>query len=101
MSDVIDVLERIGQDAQWCQASQGDLLLALAAAEIAPELQAAIVAGDSVSLQALLGISPLCAMFTPAEDDEAFDEGQQDEGNEQLPPDEEVDVQCADMGWLE
>ena len=80
MSDVIDVLERMGQDAQWSSASQDELQSALAAAEITPELQAAIVAGDQQGLQKLLGIAPLYAMLSPGKDKE-----DDDKDDEELP----------------
>lgn len=86
MSAVIDVLERMGQDAQWGVASQDALQLALAAAEITPELQAAIVAGDQNKLQALLGITPPSATFFPGQDDE-----KEDEDRTQKPPGKEDD----------
>lgn len=70
MSDVIELLEKMGQDAQWSFASQDELQLALAAAEITPEVQAAMVASDQQGLQKLLGIAPLYAMLSPGENEE-------------------------------
>jgi hypothetical protein len=46
MTDVIDFLERMGQDAQLRHASLDDLQQALNSAEIAPELQTVILAGN-------------------------------------------------------
>jgi len=82
MTNVIDFLEKMGQNAQWNHASQEEIQLALASAEITPELQAAIVAGDQLSLQALLGLTPLCGMYMP---------GKEDEDTEEVPPGEEDD----------
>jgi hypothetical protein len=63
MSDVIDFLERMGQDAQLRHGSQEEVELALASAEIAPELQAAIVAKDQAQLEGLMGQTPLRCLF--------------------------------------
>lgn len=75
MSDVIDFLEKMGQDAQLRHGSQDEVELALASAEIAPELQAAILAQDQTRLETLLGQAPLCVVFWPGEEeDEEEDE---------------------------
>jgi len=81
MSDVIDLLERMGQDAQWSLASPDDIQLALADAKLEPELQVAIATGDQQSLETLLGLSPLCGMLVPGKEDE-----KEDEDTEELPP---------------
>lgn len=81
MSDVIDLLERMGQDAQWSHASQGDIQSALAETDLHPELRAAIAFGDQKTLELLIGLSPLCGMFMPGKEDE-----KEDEENEELPP---------------
>ena len=70
MSDVIDFLERMGQDAQLRHGSQSEVELALASAEVAPELQSAILAKDQARLETLLGQVPLCAVFFPGEEEE-------------------------------
>jgi hypothetical protein len=74
MFDVIDFLERMGQDAQWRHASQGEVGLALAGAEIDPELRVAILARDEQGLQALLGQDPFCCLINPAKPDEEQEE---------------------------
>jgi hypothetical protein len=84
MTDVIDFLERMGQDAQLRHASQDEVELALTSAEIAPELQAAILAKDQAQLETLLGQAPVCIMYLPGEEEE-------DDENEEAPskePDE-------------
>jgi hypothetical protein len=55
MSDVIEFLERAGQDPQWRHASPDDMAKALADAQIAPDLRSAILAGDPKQLQILMG----------------------------------------------
>jgi hypothetical protein len=75
MSDVIDLLERMGQDAQWSHVSQDDieLALALANAKVDPDLQFAILGNDQLRLEELLGVPPFCAMQFPGEEEEEDD----------------------------
>lgn len=80
MSDVIDFLERMGQDAQLRHGSQDEVELALTSAEIAPELQAAILAKDQAHLETLLGQSPLCVVLWPGEE-----EGEEEDETEEAP----------------
>ncbi|GAA0889111.1 hypothetical protein [Rhodanobacter soli] len=74
MFDVIDFLERMGQDAQLRHASQDEVGLALSSAEIDPELRVAILARDEQGLQALLGQDPFCCLINPAKPDEEQEE---------------------------
>lgn len=72
MSNVIDFLEKMGQDAQLRHASQDAVQLALANAQVEPELRAAILANDQKKLEALLGGNTVsCLLF--------FDENDQDD----------------------
>jgi len=84
MSDVIDVLERMGQDAQWSHASRDDIQSALAEATGDPELKAAIASGDQKRLELLMGLAPLCGMLMPGKEDE-------DEDTEEVPPGDDED----------
>lgn len=77
MTDVIDFLERMGQEAQLRHASQDEVELALTSEGIVPELQVAILAKDQGELESLLGQSPLCACFLPGKEEE--EEGDEDE----------------------
>ncbi|OOG49074.1 hypothetical protein [Rhodanobacter sp. C01] len=77
MIDVIDFLERVGQDAQLRHASQDEVELALSSAEIAPELQATILAKDQARLETLLGQVTVCSALFPGNEDE--EEGDEDE----------------------
>jgi hypothetical protein len=77
MTDVIDFLEKIGQDAQLRRESQDELELALSSAQLAPEFKSAILAEDQAQLETLLGQVPLCGMFFPSKEDE--EEGDDDE----------------------
>ena len=74
MFDVIDFLERMGQDAQLRHASQDEVELALTSAKIDPELRVAILARDEQGLQALLGQDPFCCLINPAKPEEEQEE---------------------------
>jgi hypothetical protein len=84
MSNVIDFLERMGQDAQLRHASKSEVELALADAEIDPELHAAILAGDQAQMEVLLGHVNVCCMVQPGkeDDDEDTEEGPSREDEE-------------------
>ncbi|HXS04585.1 MAG TPA: hypothetical protein VN731_08915 [Rhodanobacter sp.] len=74
MSNVIDFVERMGQDAQLRHASMGDVELALMQAQIDPEIRAAILAKDQRKLELLLGGGNVCCALCPAEEEEEQDE---------------------------
>jgi hypothetical protein len=76
MSNVISFLESVGQDAALRHAGKDELELALTNAQIAPELQAAILNSDQAQLEALLGAKTnvVCAILPGKEDD---DEGEE------------------------
>ena len=73
MSNVIDLLERMGQDARLRHASQDEVELALACAQIDPELRAAILAKDQRRIEALLGGSNVYCALMPGKEDEDGD----------------------------
>jgi hypothetical protein len=77
MSNVIDFLERMGRDAQLRHASSRDVELALACAQIDPELQATILAKDQSKLEVLLGQATLCCMQFPAKEEEEDEDGEE------------------------
>lgn len=85
MFDVIDFLERMGQDAHWRHASQDEVGLALSSVEIEPELRVAILARDEQGLQALLGQDPFCCLINPAKPEEEQEEcdGSCEDGEEE------------------
>lgn len=71
MSNVVEFLERMGQDAQLRYASNTEVERALTEAEVAPVLRAAIMGEDRRQLEALLGATPnLCCVVHAPEDDE-------------------------------
>ncbi|MGC1550886.1 MAG: hypothetical protein WA777_20375 [Rhodanobacter sp.] len=79
MSDVIDFLERMGQDAQLRHASRDDVELAMADVQIEPALREAILAKNSAQLQTMLGEDPPPPIQMPSEEEE-------DETEEEAPP---------------
>lgn len=70
MFDVIDFLESVGQDAGQCHADRETLAEALREAAIAPEMRAALLAGDGLGLATMLGKSPYCCYINPAKEEE-------------------------------
>ncbi|THD10021.1 hypothetical protein [Rhodanobacter lindaniclasticus] len=66
MSNIIDLLEKIGQDARLRHASSDDMDQVLTRAEIDPEVQAAILAKDQSRLEDLLAASNVCLALIPS-----------------------------------
>ena len=90
MSNVIDFLERMGQDAQLRHASLSEIELALKGAQIDPELQAAILAKDQAGIEALLGRGHLCCFLLPGKEDE-------DEDTEEAPSRDDEEISAHSM----
>jgi hypothetical protein len=91
MSNVVEFLERMGQDAQLRYASGTELEQAMTQARIEPAVRAALLADDPRRLEALLGAASnvCCAIQAPEEEDEPAeddvpaeddDEGSEDNG---------------------
>ncbi|OOG64730.1 hypothetical protein B0E46_04780 [Rhodanobacter sp. B04] len=89
MSNVIDFLEKMGQDAQLRHASAGEVELALAHAQLDPELQMAILAKDQQQLEAILGKEPMCCLLFPVK------EGEEDSEEAPSKDDDEVTLQSS------
>lgn len=83
MSNVVDFLERMGQDAQLRHAASDEVERALANTGIDPVMRAAIFSEDQRHLEALLGASTnVCCMVRPADDEESEEDDDQDEQND-------------------
>jgi hypothetical protein len=85
MSNIIDFLERMGQDAQLRHAPQDEVEQALIRAQIEPAMRAAILGEDSRHLEALLGATAnVCCGLVPLQDDESesTDESEDDKNDE-------------------
>ena len=83
MSDVIDFLERIGQDSDLCDASGEMLEEALRNAGIDPALRAALLGADRPALDALLGAQSNVCCLIWKEDEEEEPAEQEDEEEEE------------------
>ncbi|MFL6604787.1 MAG: hypothetical protein ACJ8R9_26105 [Steroidobacteraceae bacterium] len=72
MSNVIDFLERLGQDSQLRYATGIELEQALTRAGIEPALRTAMLGSDGGRLESLMGATPnICCMINvPEQEDE-------------------------------
>ena len=86
MSNVIDFLERLGNDAQLRHASDSALEQALINAQIDPAVREAILLRDQRRLETLLGATTnvCCVIYAPMheEGDEPEDDQRQDDGED-------------------
>lgn len=85
MSSVIRFLEKIGSEAQWGSATEGEMELALADAEVEGSLRSAILNKDVAQLQVLLAQKPLIGFVMPPGEEEEEEEGGE-EPDENEPP---------------
>jgi hypothetical protein len=86
VSNVIEFLERFGQDAELRHAGSDMLEEALRDAGIDPALKAAILGKDQRALEELIGVVPnvCCAVFKEDEEEEEDeDEDGEEEGEEE------------------
>jgi hypothetical protein len=83
MSNVIDFLEQMGRDAQLRAATSLEVEAALIRAGMEPSVRAAILGGDQLLLESLVGASPnICSMINVPEEEEESEE-EDDEGREE------------------
>jgi orotate phosphoribosyltransferase len=87
VSNVIDFLERLGQDADLRHATDEAVAEALRNAGIEPALQAAVLDKDQRALEALLGADTnvCCMIFKKEEEEEETEEEEEDEDDEHEP----------------
>jgi hypothetical protein len=85
MSDVIDFLEKWGEDAQLRHATGAELVQALTEAQIDPFVRKALVGGDRRHLEFLVGAQPnVCSLvYAPAKEDEEEEEEKENEEEEE------------------
>lgn len=71
MTDVIDFLERLGQDATLRRGALESALNGVGGTGLSTEVRAALMARDQRSLEALLGTSNVCCMINaPVEEEQ-------------------------------
>lgn len=90
MSDVVEFLARIGQDAPLNCASHDALARELAGTVLDPAMQEAILAKDGFKLRSLLKIVPNAGYLIPGEEQEEEREEDEDGGED---PGHEDDVE--------
>ena len=80
MSDVIELLEKMGSDARLFQAVDDEIALALADAKVDALIGEAILSGNAHDLHALLNVEPQsCFQTFPQREDEEEQEGDDSE----------------------
>lgn len=89
MSNVIDFLERFGQDADLRHATDEAVAEALRNAGIEPALQAAVLDKDQRALEALLGTDTnVCCMVYKEDEEEEEEPEEEDDEDDEHEPDE-------------
>ncbi len=91
MSNLIDVIESWGRDAQWRHASDEDREAALIQAGFAPEVRAAVLGADPVVLESVLGATHnICCMVNhPEEEEQEVPEEEEEHEDEEESEDDE------------
>jgi hypothetical protein len=71
MSNFMEFLEQMGQDAQLRYATNDELEQALTRAQIEPAVRTAVLAGDRRQLEVLLGATgnTFCGVYVPDDDE--------------------------------
>lgn len=91
MSNVIDFLERFGQDADLRHATDDAIAEALRNAGIEPQVHSAIINKDQRALEALLGADTnVCCMVNAPDEEE--EEEEDDDEEEEEEEEEEMDL---------
>ena len=84
MLHVIDFLEQMGRDAQLRSATGLEVEAALLRAGIEPNARAAILGGDQLLLESLVGARHnICCMINVPEEEEESEEEDDDDGKEE------------------
>ncbi len=93
MSNLIDVIESWGRDAQWRHATDAAREAALIEAGFAPEERAALLGADPLALESLLGATHnICCMVNhPEEEEQEPEEEEEDEHEDQEESEDDED----------
>jgi hypothetical protein len=90
MSNLIDVIESWGRDAQWRHATDEARAAALIQAGFAPEERAALLGTDPGALETLLGATHnICCMINHPEEEEQEPEEEDEHEDEEESEDDE------------
>jgi hypothetical protein len=93
MSNVIDVIEQWGADAQWRHASDEARTAGLIQAGFEPALRAALLGEDAGLLESMLGATHnICCLVNHPEEEEQEQEDEEHEDEEESEDDEEEDA---------
>ncbi|HEY2402336.1 MAG TPA: hypothetical protein VGI23_18415 [Steroidobacteraceae bacterium] len=93
MSNLIDVIETWGRDAQWRHATDEAREAALIQAGFAPEERAALLGTDHGALETLLGATHnICCMINhPEEEEQEPEEEEEDEHEDEEESEDDED----------
>ncbi len=67
MSNIVDFLENVGQNASLRYASAGDMQRMLAHSQFDQDIKEAVLAKDQERLTALVGAQNVCCLLVPAQ----------------------------------
>lgn len=97
MTNVIDFLENLGQDARLRYATSEELEQALSGMQIDPAVRAALLGEDQRQLEALLGAATnvCCMVHAPDDDDDEDEEDDEDDGDDDKKDEELTSRQTA------
>jgi hypothetical protein len=95
VSNVIDFLERLGQDAQLRTATNEEIEVALREAGVEPVGRTAILDQDRQALEALLRVEDNVCCLIYKEDEEEEEEHEDEEEEEEGEDDEEAMLEGA------
>lgn len=90
MSNVIDFLERMGQDAELRYGARAKVAMALGNEDIESALQELILDGDDVKLADALGQGTMCCLLLPVKEGEESEEG--GDGDDEMPQRDDEDI---------
>jgi hypothetical protein len=97
VSNVIDFLERVGQEAELRQATSEALEEALVTAGIEPALRAAILGKNQSALEALLGTATnVCCLVNKPDEEEEEEPGEEEEESEEEEEKDVLEAKCED-----
>jgi hypothetical protein len=85
MSNVIELIEKLGQDARLRHAHHTEVERAVNGAHIDPEVRAALLAGDQKRLETLLGANTIvcCGVYAPENEPSKGREDSEGQGRRQ------------------